>query len=298
MKFNLQTFPLWTALITPFTQEGQVDYPSLTKLLKRQEKAGNGLLILGSTGEALNLGENERKSIIEFVCAQKLTVPIMAGVGGINLPETLDWVAYLEKLAIHAYLMVTPLYAKPGAEGQYHWFKTLMDAVTRPVMLYNIPGRAGVALHHLAVQRLQDHPNFWAIKEASGSAEEFARYQHDAPQGVVMSGDDPLLPNYVPHGCQGLVSVASNLWPEETKLYMELALKGGLKNAPLWKECCQALFLASNPIPAKVLSHQLGLISTPNLRAPLTHLELNAGQIQTLQAAHEKILAWYQRKEN
>ena len=114
---NINDFPLWTALITPMSPDTSVDFESLEAILCEQEKASNGILILGSTGESLNLCEQERKDILQFTLDLKLKVPLMAGVGGTNLRETLEWVSYLNTLDLHAYLMVTPLYAKPGGLG-------------------------------------------------------------------------------------------------------------------------------------------------------------------------------------
>ena len=175
MKDINQT-PLWTAVITPLKEDGKIDFDSLKKLLKAQEAAGNGVLTLGSTGEALNLDKSETEEILDFTLDQNLSVPIMCGVGGINLGETTKWVEYLNTKNLDAYLMVSPLYAKPGDEGQYEWFKTLMDTSNKPVMLYNVPGRTGLPLSLNAVERLNTHENFWAIKEASGSPEKFKEY--------------------------------------------------------------------------------------------------------------------------
>src|SRR5690606_30822499 len=119
---------------------------------------------------------------------------------------------------------VTPLYAKPGAKGQIQWFKTLMDAVSRPVMLYNVPGRTAVAMSLEAVGALNSHKNFWAIKEASGSVEKMKEYLKAAGGKQVYCGDDALTPDFVQAGAVGLVSVASNAWPKETHLYVKQCL--------------------------------------------------------------------------
>ncbi len=112
MELNKTT--LWTALITPLKADESVDFASLVKIAKEQESAGNGILILGSTGEALNLGLKEKKKIIEKITSLGLDVPLMAGIGGHNLKETSEWISWLESQKIHAYLMVVPHYARPG----------------------------------------------------------------------------------------------------------------------------------------------------------------------------------------
>lgn len=274
---DLSKYPLWTALITPFNEDESIDFESFGKLLKRQEAAGNGVLVLGSTGENLSLSAEEKKSVIEFTCAQNLSVPVMSGVGGTNMIESLNWIKYLETQAIDSYLLVTPLYTKPGEKGQYQWFTKLLDASTKPCVLYNIPSRTGKLLEHNAVKQLSSHPNFYGIKEASGSVDEFIKYTCDAPNAVIFSGDDGMLPQFALVGAKGLISVIANVWPKEvncyTKMCINLKLDGVL---PSWKRISEALFMVSNPIPAKVLLHHKGIIKTPKLRLPLTHEELKS----------------------
>ncbi len=289
---NLNDYKLWTAVITPMREDGSVHYDDLTKVLKDQESAGNGILILGSTGESLNLDEDEKVKILEHTLSLGLTTPIMVGVGGINLNQTRKWVDYLETLAVHSYLLVTPLYAKPGKIGQYEWFKSLLDSSTRPCMLYNVPGRTGVKMSFEAVDMLKDHPQFWAIKEASGSTEDFKRYVETAPNALVYSGDDAMLPEYTPLGAKGLVSVASNVWAKKTNSYVQKALGNKLSEdeKSLWNECSNSLFMASNPIPVKRLMKIDGQISSDTLRAPLTHKEIEDDSV--LRTSHSKINEW------
>lgn len=271
---NLNEYPLWTAVITPMKLNGDVDYDSLKNILDEQIEAKNGLLILGSTGESLNIDLQEQKDILEFVIKQNLPAPIMVGVGGVNLRSTLEWVEYLETQKVDAYLMVTPLYAKPERRGQTEWFKTLMDKSTRPVMLYNVPSRTGKGLCFDTVADLKDHKNMWAIKEASGSVEDFKKYVATAPNARVYSGDDALLPAFAKNGASGLVSVSSNAWPKATHTYTEQCLNGSLKDESLWEECSNSLFCVSNPIPVKRLMAEEGRIATAVLRAPLTDKDL------------------------
>jgi len=288
---NVNDYSLWTAVVTPFLENGNVDYKSLEVLLRDQESAGNGIVILGSTGEALNLEAEEKKEILNFTLALKLKVPLMAGVGGINLRETKEWVTYLETLSLQAYLLVTPLYAKPGKFGQYEWFKALLDISTRPCMLYNVPGRTAASLNFEAVTMLKDHPHFWAIKEASGSPFDFKRYKECAPKASMYSGDDAMTPVFASFGAKGLVSVASNVWPNETKEYVRQSLAQTLVDSELWKECSDSLFIASNPVPVKALLHHLGKIKTNLMRAPLDHRDLK--DLKPVLISHESIVAWY-----
>jgi 4-hydroxy-tetrahydrodipicolinate synthase len=287
---NANQFPLWTAVVTPFQTNGSIDFNCLTNLVRAQEKAGNGLLILGSTAEALNLNTENKKAIIEHVLSLKPASPIMVGVGGHLLEECLSWVNYLETLSINAYLMVTPIYSKPGAVGQYQWFKTLMDAVTKPVMLYNVPGRTGTPLSVEAVKKLTTHKNFWAVKEASGSVEKFKEYLSAAGKNV-FCGDDALMPDFALAGSCGLVSVASNSWPAETNLYVKQCLNKTFDAKELWTKASNSLFIASNPVPVKRLMFELGVINSPIMAAPLSHEDLP--QATVVLEAHANIQNWF-----
>ena len=290
-------YALWTALVTPFNEDLSVDYDSLHKLIREQEEAGNGLLILGSTGEALNIDLPTRKEIISYVTKLDLSVPIMAGVGGHDLEETRKWVQWLETQDIDAYLMVVPIYAKPGVMGQTLWFKSLMDDVNRPVMLYNVPSRTGKSLEFDTVKKLRDHAIFWGIKEASGSVEECKKYIAAAgDKAMVYCGDDGLMPEFAKAGAKGLVSVASNTWPKPTNLYVKQCLEGKMKDMDMWKTAADALFTASNPVPAKRLLMKEERISKDVTRPPLSHLDLMDDR--HLVTASKKVNDWFSNQIN
>lgn len=293
---KINDYPLWTAIVTPMNEDSSVDFESFEKILREQDAANVAVVILGSTGEALNLNKDECKKILEFGLSLGLSVPVMTGIGGFNQKETLEYVDYLNTLALDAYLVVTPLYAKPGEHGQTAWFKAILDKAQRPCMLYNVPGRTGVKMNFNAVKNLAGHKNFWAIKEASGSVEDFKRYVEANPNARVYSGDDGMVPDFAPHGCVGLVSVASNAWPVETRAYVVKALDKKLTpvEIEIWKKACDTLFIAANPVPVKNLMHVQGKIKTNVLRAPLHHLDLSDNT--PVLAANKKIHTWY--KEN
>ncbi len=291
---RVKNFHLWTALITPFNQDNSIDFESLQVIAIEQAKAGNALLLLGSTGEGLALTTNEQLSVVKFVCQLTLNVPIMVAVGGYNLAEQVAWLAQCNELAIDAYLLATPLYAKPGGIGQTQWFTTLLDEAKFPCMLYNVPSRSGTEIPVSTVQSVQNHPNCWAMKEASGDLNKFLHYSEHCPHIDLYSGEDAMLPYLVAGGAKGLVSVCANAWPEATHCYVEQCLtKHGLDNQalfPLWKNAVEALFSVANPIPVKVLMHKNNTISTAILRAPLTHLEL--AEDNELLNFNEKINFW------
>jgi len=273
--YNLSEFPLWTALVTPFNDTGEVNYDDLKHLLRLQEQAQNGILILGSTGEALNLDLQTRKEIIEFSCSLDLEVPIMVGVGGSLLNETIDWVRWLETQAVDSLLMVTPHYAKPGRRGQTDWFSRLLDSTTKPTVLYNVPGRSATDLHLDTVRDLLPHPNFYGVKESSGSANKFSEYIEAAEGKIMYCGDDALMPEFSSLGAQGLISVAANAWPSATHEYVQQNLLGIFQDKALWRGASDALFCASNPIPVKKLLAHNQIIQSAYLQPPLHQDDLS-----------------------
>lgn len=294
-NFNLTDYPLWTALVTPFNSNGEVDYEDLLTLLKQQEEAQNAILILGSTGEALNIDLETRKKIVEFTCEQNLNVPLMVGVGGSLIESCTEWIEWLNDKAIHSLLLVTPLYAKPGRKGQTAWFQKLLDTAKLPCVLYNVPGRTAIPMHIETVKDVIKHPNFFGIKEASGSVEKFSEYCRAAEGKVMYCGDDGLMPEFTKAGAKGLISVASNVWPKETHLYVRQNLNGSFTENELWTTAANSLFLASNPVPAKCLLAKRGDIKTSTL-----HLPLHADDLESLDPvleSDERVQNWFSNQE-
>lgn len=290
----MKKYPLWTAIVTPMQADGSIDYGSFEKLLRNQETAGNGVLILGSTGEGLNLNEEEKRALVEFTLDVDLKVPVMVGIGGFNLSAQVDFIHYCNEMEPDALLLVTPLYAKPGAEGQYEWFSELMAETEIPCMLYNVPSRTGVKMHPSVPARLsQDFDHLLGVKEASGSVDEFKAFRKAAPSVDFYSGDDGLTPAFTKEGAVGLVSVASNVWPEATHKYVELCLEGKTDNLfPLWKNATDALFKAPNPIPAKVLLGRQNTIENDTVRLPLSLADISSEVEDELMQADQDISNW------
>ncbi|MDJ0836811.1 MAG: 4-hydroxy-tetrahydrodipicolinate synthase [Acidobacteriota bacterium] len=278
MNRPLEDYRTWTALVTPLTGTGAVDFQALTRLLRVQETAGNGVLLLGSTGEGANLTQADREAVIQHACGLHLNVPLMAGVGGLQLEETLAWLDFCQQQPLDAYLMVTPLYAKPGAAGQARWFRALLDHVDRPCMLYNVPSRTGCSLSLDALEQLAGHPNFRAVKEASGSLRAFAEYVRRLPGILIYSGDDALMPQQSMLGAHGLVSVMSNAWPKATAEYVRSALDHSLADPMRWQVAAESLFVAANPVPVKHLLHLKGWIASDQVRLPLDRTDLTNPQ--------------------
>lgn len=294
MTKDINAYQVWTAIITPMNADGTVDYESFEKLLNEQQAAGNAITILGSTGESLNIDESERKEILNFALGLNLEVPIMVGVGGINLNQQKEWVVYLNTLNLDCYLLVVPLYAKPGVHGQYGWFKALMDKAEKPCMLYNVPGRTAMKLELQTIEMIKTHERFWAIKEASGSEEEFSRYAEAAPNARMMSGDDPMLPAFAKLGAKGVVSVAANAWPEAVHEFARQCVASSFNDNDIWYQATKALFCASNPIPVKALLHDQGRIKTPEVRLPLSARDMP--NIEIVRQANSSIETWFKNQ--
>lgn len=291
-SFNVNEFTLWTALVTPFNQRGRVDYDALAQLLDEQASAGNGILMLGSTGEGLALSLNEQKKIIRYVCQHQPDAPIMVAVGGYNLESQLEWIEFCNQMPIDAYLLAAPLYAKPGPKGQEQWFRSLLERSKFPCMLYNVPSRSGVELCPQALANLTDETMFWSVKEASGSPLKFNEFRKAIPDIAIYSGDDALLPEFSLLGAKGLVSVCANAWPQATHLYVKQCLATPQNTEfNLWKSAIEPLFSVANPVPVKVLMHHKAQIAHPQLRLPLTHDELS--EFAPLMQADSTINQWY-----
>lgn len=290
-KYNLNDYPLWTALVTPFDAQDNIDFATLENLVADQVAANNGILLLGSTGEGLALTLDEHKSIVEFVCQLQPNVPLMVAVGGSNLKQQQEWVSYCNQLPIDSYLLGSPLYAKPGIVGQTQWFDALLSTANFPCMIYNVPGRSAVEVEPEVIQNLSHHKNLWAMKEASGDISKFESFRTAAPELSIFSGDDALLPYFAQAGARGLVSVAANAWPEQTAEFVRRALLGTCPNLfQTWTKSVNSLFAVANPIPVKVLMQQQGRLPLADLRPPLTHLELT--DFSAIKQANSTILSW------
>ncbi len=281
---------LWTALITPFDHHGEVDYDSLMNLIHLQEEAGNGILLLGSTGEGLAISDDEKRRLIEFVSSKSIKVPLMVGVGGHQLEQQLAWVQFCQKFPIDAFLLVTPYYSRPEFCGQMKWFSQLLDTSTKPCMLYNIPKRSGCSLNLDMVKDLCSHSNFWAVKEASGTEKEFREYQAAAPGKQMYCGNDNMMWDL--KGSTGLVGVMSNIWPRATRYFVEQCLKR--ERSSVVEESLIASEVANtmNPLAAKMGLFKKGLINCPNTKPPLCIQDFQ--EAERLQEADQKMNRWEQ----
>lgn len=292
---KLKHTTLFTALITPFNEDGTIDLISLDQLIANQTQAHNGIVLFGSTGEGLALSTKEKTQVLKHVFKRKISTSVLVAVGGFQLEETLNWLKTCEEFPIDGYLIVTPIYARPGLYGQMQWFEKLLDASTRPSMLYNVPARSGCSLLPEVLEELRHHENLWALKEASGSIEQFQAYQKAAPNIDLYSGNDDFMPQLAKEGAKGLVSVMSNTWPIPTKQYVDLSFRRRMPQDQALISAIQAVNY-KNPTSVKVLLHALKVIPSSCLRPPLS--EKDGTDAPTLLKKHHDVLQWSIRHQD
>lgn len=292
----MKNFPLWTAVVTPMNEDAAIDFESLESMLREQEEAGVAVLILGSTGEGLNLTLQEKKDVVTFTKKLELKVPVMAGLGGFQHQSQIDFMKFCDEVGVDAFLMVAPIYAKPRKEGQYLWFKTLMAETKTPCMIYNVPSRTGIKMDPEVPARLfKEFPNYMGLKEASGSIAEFTAFRDAAPGAPLYCGDDNLIKEFVEIGAVGHVSVASNAWPKQTKKYFDLAAAGQTEDLMEdWVSCADLLFDAPSPVPVKSLLANKGFINNDQVRNPLTRADMSSETEEALLDADKKVNGWFE----
>ena len=264
---------LATALVTPFV-DGEVDWKAFRNLVRRQVEAGVDFLVpLGSTAETPCLTDAEKVKILEIAREESNGLPIVAGAGSNSLTATVRNMRLLDGHGADAYLIVVPFYNKPTQEGLYQYFKAVAEETDRQVILYNVPGRTGTNMKTETTLRLAEIPNVTAVKEASGDLAQIIDIKRQAPEGfAVLSGNDDQTLPLMACGADGVISVASNVAPEQMKALTRAVAASDLKEAirlnnslmPLYHAC----FVESNPIPAKAALSLMGLCSD-EMRLPL-----------------------------
>ena len=276
---------LGIALVTPFTQEGEVDYTALSRLVDYQLANGADFLcILATTGETPTLTAEEKAKIKQMVIEKAGDkVPVLMGCGGNNTAEVVRELKEADFAGIDGILSVCPYYNKPSQEGLYQHFKAIATASPLPVVLYNVPGRTGVNLKAETTVRLaKDCPNIVAIKEASGSLEQVDEIIKNKPDSFdVISGDDALTYPMVACGAAGFISVIGNALPKEFSRMIRLEMKGEIDAARKihhrFTDLFNLLFVDGNPAGVKAMLHEMGMIENV-LRLPLVPTRLTTMQ--------------------
>lgn len=269
---------VYTALITPFTPDGAVDYETLDRLVDHQIAGGvQGIVPVGTTGESPTLSTPEHIEVIRRVHARAAgAVQIIAGTGANSTSEALELTQAAKEIGCEATLQVTPYYNKPSDAGLIAHFTKIAD-LGLPVMLYNVPGRAGKELSLNVIEACAKHPGIVAVKEAGGSVDRVSMILSRLPDLCVLSGDDPLTLPMVAAGAKGVVSVASNAFPEKVVALVSAALAGDFVTARQLHLENHALFQAllcldTNPLPIKTAQVLLGRCEEV-FRLPLVPLD-------------------------
>ena len=263
------------ALVTPFKDNGEIDFPALDRLVDYQLEGGtDGILVLGTTGESSTMTDAEDVAVAQHVINRvNGAIPVIGGAGSNSTQESLHKAKSLQMVGCDALLLITPYYNKSNEEGIYRHFKTVLDEVEIPSILYNIPGRTGCSISEANVVRLAEHPQVMGIKEASGSigyATSVAR--HLSPDFRMYSGNDDMIVPILSLGGSGVISVWANVQPrvchDLVASYLDGDCKASLEAQLAGLDLVHALFCEVNPIPVKAALAMMGIIEE-NYRMPL-----------------------------
>jgi len=256
-----------TALVTPFTKSGDLDVAAVRRLGRRQIDAGiNFLVPCGTTGENPTLSDAERIRTVEILVDEANgKVPVLAGAGGYDTREVMHLAAAMKNAGASGLLSVTPYYNKPTQEGLFLHYRALAESTDLPIVVYNVPGRAGVNVEPSTLARLAVFPNIVGVKEASGNITQMCEVCRVVPSDfIVLSGDDAITLPLMAIGGKGVISVASNEIPADMVAMVSAAARGDFAAAravhnrilPLM----QINFVESNPVPVKAAMAAMGLL--------------------------------------
>jgi 4-hydroxy-tetrahydrodipicolinate synthase len=262
------------ALVTPFTESGEVDFKSLKKLLQHTAKGVDYYVVMGTTGESATMTADEKRAVLQFVRNNNpAKLPIVFGLGGNNTRQVLDTLRNADLEGVDALLSVSPYYNKPSQEGIFQHFTAIAGASPVPVILYNVPGRTASNITAETTLRLAEHPNIIGTKEASGNLEQCMRIARDMPKDfLLISGDDMFTVALYAIGARGVISVLANAYPVIFRKMKEFAFAGDYPRASreIFKllEMNPLMYEESNPVGLKVLLEKMGICSR-TVRLPL-----------------------------
>ncbi|WP_367391700.1 4-hydroxy-tetrahydrodipicolinate synthase [Lewinella sp. LCG006] len=269
---------VYTAIVTPFHKQEEVDYEGFRKLIREQIAAGvKGIVVVGTTGESPTLNITEHLQVVETAVEEVAgRIQVIAGTGSNDTRSALNTTARAHELGVDGFLQVGPYYNKPSQEGLYQHFSSIADSTDKPIMLYSIPGRSGIAIDTSTVARLRarfEHVN--CIKEAGGSCDKVSELVHELGDSItVLSGDDALTLPFMSVGAKGVVSVTSNLLPSGMVKMVQAALANDFVSAQAYHKkffplFAQMLSLEPNPVCIKYALQKAGKIETSQVRLPL-----------------------------
>lgn len=266
------------AIITPYTEDG-VNFPELGRIIEDQiEKGTDAVVITGTTGESATMTDEEHRATIKFAVDQvKGRIPVIAGTGSNETAYAVELSQYAEEVGADAVLVVTPYYNKCTQRGLLAHYMAIADAINIPIVLYDVPSRTGVGITTETYVKLAKHPNIVAVKEANGDLSKILRLRAAVGDDlVVYSGNDDQIVPILSLGGQGVISVLSNVAPQEThdicQAYFDGDTEKAMKLQIQYTDLIDALFCEVNPIPVKVAMRKIGYAAGP-LRMPLCEME-------------------------
>jgi 4-hydroxy-tetrahydrodipicolinate synthase len=270
---------LGVAIVTPFREDGSVDFPALGRLLDHLLAGGvQYFVVLGTTGEAVTLSTDEKKAVVDFVAEHtEHRLPIVVGMGGNNTHHVIDLIREFDFEHIDAILSVAPYYNKPTPRGLFEHYRTISSTSPVPVVLYNVPGRTGVNIPaSVTVELAHACENIVAVKEASGNLMQIMQIAAEKPEDfLIISGDDGLIIPVMAVGGAGVISVAANAYPAEFRRITDAALAGDYAAANRehfrFLELIRLLFADGNPGGIKAVLSEMKIIEN-NLRLPLVRV--------------------------
>lgn len=263
------------ALITPF-RDGALDEEAFIALVERQIAGGvHGLVPVGTTGETATLSHDEHRRVVSL-CIQTAAgrVPVIAGCGSNSTKEAIELCRHAKAEGAHGALVVTPYYNRPSQEGLYQHYAAINDAVQIPVLIYNVPSRTGIDITNETVARLAQLPNIVGVKDATGDLVRQSLMRLECGEDFcLLSGDDPTVLGYMAHGGHGVISVTSNVAPEQMSIFMNACLAGDWATALHWQDRLvrlhKGLFADASPSCTKFAMAQMGLCAE-EARLPVT----------------------------
>ena len=271
-----------TAMITPFTAAGEVDYEEVKKLAVHLVEHGNdSLVVCGTTAETPTLSHEEKIKIVQTVqAAVGDKAKIIVGTGTNNTKTTIEASQEMAALGVDGLLIVAPYYNKPYQEGLYQHFKAVAESVELPIILYNIPGRCGINMEPATIARLAEIKNIVGVKEASGNLEQMSKVRKlTAPEFLLYSGDDSLTMPLLSIGGAEIISVAAHAVGDEMKAMVDAYFAGKVAEATAIHlklyDFMKAIFVTSNPVPIKYVLSEMGIISNATVRLPLVEASEN-----------------------
>ena len=264
------------ALVTPFDGQDRVDYASLKRLVDFHiEQGTNALVIAGTTGESPTLRRSEHIELIGRVLElSDGRIPVIAGTGSNSTFQSVQLSKAVADSRLAAYMAVVPYYNKPTQEGLYRHYMSIADAIEKPLLMYNVPGRTVADMLPETIARLANHDNIFGVKEATGDIDRLSEIQALVSDDFVLySGDDFTALPFIEQGGHGVVTVSGNVAPRQMATMCRLALDGKIDEAKAIDDTLQPLnkmlFVESNPIPVKWAVAEMGLMEG-HIRLPLT----------------------------